>query len=129
MLYLEEEDLHTGALIKVYLNDKFEGYAVLLSQEGEVMTYMHKDIDDIVFAKCRWLIEWVSPESIHDETLTLSQQMSQRFLAGKRTHRYIHYVASRSSWESYAKMNGGLKEDISKLKGTAFYIDDSNDIF
>jgi len=115
MLELEEHDIHSGALIPIYLNGKLDGYAILIEAQDEPMTYINDEDEDLgievsnmVRAKQRWLIQWATPDEC--EGLEGLDRFAQLSLGGKRTHRFIHYVAGRISWEAYANIYGPLKE-------------------
>lgn len=126
---INKEDVYPESIIPIYLNDKLEGFAILIEMQGEELSLMrvgNKEEDGIVYLKQRWLVEWAP---LTDEMgLSIEQKWTQRSLQGKRCHRYIEFQVS-NSWEEYVSERGALKDKNYYERGDSRRLDDSNCVF
>lgn len=106
MDYLNLSEIKPGNIVKIYHSNKFEGYATLLEPFGEGISYMINDAD-IVYGKQRWLIEWAGADSLPPDA-SKEEIFNQKFLFGKRTHRFVHCKIS-NNWKHYWRTQGRLK--------------------
>lgn len=92
------DDIYVGSIIRVQLNNKFEGYGRLVETAGEAFGVIEKETDPVRIRQ-RWLIEWVGLDEVE---MTKEERMTQSFLVGLRQHRYIEFEGG-IHWEEYVK--------------------------
>lgn len=120
MEHLDEDQVEPGRIVRLD-----EGYAKLIQSDGDTESYM-EDTEGPVFVKQRWLIEWADISELGD--ISTEEYWNQRYLTGKRTHRYVHWYGA-VSWEQYAYQHGPLKSAKYYNRGSERPSDDSNLIF
>lgn len=106
---LKEKDVFPGAIVRIEINEKFDGYALLLQPAGEVLTKINND-DSTVTVCQRWLVEFVEAGD-KDKWPVVSEWFTQTSQAKVKTHRHVCYDSERS-WESYDRKYGPLRERV-----------------
>lgn len=108
MNYLTDKaDIEPGAILKVYVNERFEGWARLLDKAKQ--RYDTFIDNNIVYVRERWRIQFIEPELVPKD-MNANELWNQRSLQGVITHRYFVYFGERT-WELYIAKYG-LPTDI-----------------
>lgn len=119
----EKSKIKRGAILKTYTEDEFEGWARLLEKRGEPTTFINGV--NTVYVKENWLVEFVSIEEVPKD-MTPGERLSQKALAGFRTHRWYNYFGELT-WGRYVMKYGPPKEIESE--DPRLLLDDENFIF
>lgn len=92
---MRQERNEKGDVIPIYTkNDKIEGYALLIEEDGESFTYSEKHN---IYKSQRWLIEWVDLADYPDIKTKHDMRMTQASMQGRRCHRVLDtYLAKES---------------------------------
>lgn len=138
MDYLKESEVKRDSVIRIYLNNKLEGYAKLIESDGSSISFLpdtlkkesdeenkKNKIEEKIHMRERWLIEWVKFKDIPD-TMTTEEAWNQSFLSGKRTHRKIEYKTTQP-WPTF--WNEQQSDDEPPPHSITKPDDDYSDIF
>ena len=72
-------------------HELYEGWCRLI-ESSDIGTTLYEG--NKLLIRQRWLVEWLDIRDIRD-FLSPGDRITQRTLAGKRTHRHIHFLANR----------------------------------
>jgi hypothetical protein len=98
----EKEEIQAGAIIKVYVNDRFEGWARLIEKvKAKYDTFID---NNVVYVRERWRIQFVEPHQVPGE-MTREELWNQISLKGIITFRHIIYFGERT-WELFVAKYG-----------------------
>lgn len=121
MIRLERSSLRKGQVLPIYVDEKFEGFGILIEQSSPPVSYM-TDEDGGVYLRVRWLIEWAPIDNL---SLTREQLWNQRNLQGRRTHRNFVYKVADDA-DDYIAKHGSKRIKYTKNDRS---IDDTNILF
>lgn len=125
---IQRLELSPGNIVKCFVGEKFDGYAVLLEPDGEGMSFIKSD-HSAVYVKWRWRVQFCHPDILGNMKLTRSEIWDQKSKAGIKTHRYFIYLAD-INYTTYFNKHGGEPEDKPKTnKDAILLIDKPNEIF
>ena len=97
MDYLNKSQVKPDNIVRIYLDGKLEAFGKLIKREGDITSFIHED-DKKVCVQERWLVEWVGMDQIKKKDIKDADHFTQRLLQGKRTHRRVQYIISKT-WE------------------------------
>lgn len=105
MIY-EKDEIHPEAVVRI-ADPVFEGYAILISADGELFSEMESDLSRVTVAQ-RWRVQFlpVKPEL----QLTISERFTQAAQKERITHRVIRFNAGCFT-TAYKKYGGEQSDD------------------
>lgn len=148
MDYLNISEIYPGAIIPLRYSKNVRAYARLIKPAGFETSFIFPNgvADDMVFVKCRWLIEWIHHKEIPKsnwmrkmlewayfyktplDPVTPRQMWDQRSMEGLKSHRDI-VCKTGKRWDDYIACFGLEPEIKYYERGEERALPDSNIIF
>jgi len=122
-MVFEKDQVEEGAILRIDVDGKFDGYARLLEPSGSYFTEMISD-KTIVIVSRRWLVEFVDISEL-DFNLSNKDKITQINQKKRKTHRNIKFVGG--DFETAQAQFGWLDEEPRQEK--EILLDDFNGLF